>query len=133
MSFTPKSESHAAPKNGETSVGKHRSTHSVSSFTTTASIGFDKYSVEAEALDFEVPMLGPCHVSEILKCNGYEEGQARRHYDHVAKNYEGIYLRLGYPDPKKVAEMVAKYTKDMGLNKDNVRILDLACGTGLVG
>lgn len=84
-------------------------------------------------LDFEVPMLGPSHVSEILKCNGYEAGLAKRHYDHIAINYEGIYLRLGYPDPKKVAQMVAKHTKAMGLNRDTVRILDLACGTGLVG
>lgn len=105
----------------------------MSSFTTNASVGFDKYSMEPSALDFEVPMLGPNHVSEILKCNGFDEGQAKRHYDHIAKNYEGIYLRLGYTDPKKIAAMVTKYAKDMGLNKDNVRILDIACGTGLVG
>lgn len=78
-------------------------------------------------------MLGPVHVNEILKCNGYEEGDAKRHFDHIAKNYEGIYLRLGYPDPKKVAEMVDKYTTIKNLNKDTVRILDLACGTGLIG
>ena len=84
-------------------------------------------------LDFEVPMLGPSHVNEIQKCNGFEPGQAKKHYDHVALNWEAIYLRLGYPDPKKVAEKVDKYAKLRGLNKANCRILDIACGTGLIG
>ena len=48
-------------------------------------------------------------------------------------NYEAIYLRLGYPDPKKVAEKVEKYAQLQGLSKDTCRILDVACGTGLIG
>lgn len=48
-------------------------------------------------------------------------------------NYEAIYLRLGYPDPKKVAEKVDKYAKLKGINKDTCRILDVACGSGLIG
>ena len=78
-------------------------------------------------------MLGPSHVNEILKCNGFEAGEAQRHYDHVALNYEAIYLRLGYPDPKKVVEKVDRYVKRNGLSKDTVKILDVACGTGLIG
>merc|ERR1711907_63902 len=133
FNFMSLSETTSPRSNLKDRAGKHKSSRSLSSMSTTFSIGFDKYANESIPLDFEVPMLGPSHVNEILKCNGYDEGQAKRHFDHVAKNYEGIYLRLGYPDPKKVAEMVAKHTKAMGLSKDNVRILDLACGTGLVG
>lgn len=112
---------------------KHRSTGSVCSVSTDSSLGFDRYATEALPLDFEVPMLGPSHVSEILKCNGFEPGQAKKHYDHVALNWEAIYLRLGYPDPRKVAEKVEKYAKLRGLDKATCKILDVACGTGLIG
>lgn len=78
-------------------------------------------------------MLGPSHINEIQKCNGFEPGEARRHYDHIAINYEAIYLRLGFPDPKKVAEKVEKYAKLNGIDKDTCRILDVACGSGLIG
>lgn len=109
------------------SVGSARSTSSNSSR------GYDKYATEAIPLDFEVPMLGPTHLKEILKCNGFEPGEAKIHYDHVAMNYEAIYLRLGFPDPKKVAEKVNKYAKLRGIDKTKCRILDVACGSGLIG
>jgi len=47
-------------------------------------------------------------------------------------NYEGVYLRAGYPDPWKCAEFVDKLAHEMKLRKD-AEILDFACGTGLVG
>lgn len=78
-------------------------------------------------------MLGPDHVNEIQKANGFDYGDAKRHFDHMSVNYENIYLRLGYPDPMKVAEKCAKYAKLRGLDKDKVRILDIGCGTGLIG
>ena len=34
---------------------------------------------------------------------------AARHYDHICQNYDGIYNRIGYPDPTKVAEMASKH------------------------
>jgi predicted TPR repeat methyltransferase len=40
-----------------------------------------------------------------------------------------MYLRIGYPDPKKVADYAAMFIKD----KSSAKILDFACGTGLVG
>lgn len=55
------------------------------------------------------------------------------HYDTIASNYEGMYLRMGYPDPSKVADMVDKYQEKLGISKENVKILDLGCGTGLIG
>merc|ERR1711959_302435 len=111
----------------------HKSTFSITSHSTSATSAFDKYASPSVALDFNVPMLGPAHVSEILKCNGFESGEAKCHYDHIAVNYEAIYLRLGYPDPMKVAEQVEKYAKLRGLRKDKCRILDVACGSGLIG
>ena len=78
-------------------------------------------------------MLGPSHINEIQKCNGFVPGEAKRHYDHIAMYYEAIYLRLGFPDPKKVAEKVEKYAKLGGIDKDTCRILDVACGSGLIG
>ena len=33
----------------------------------------------------------------------------------------------------KVAEKCANYAKLRGLNKDKLRILDIGCGTGLIG
>ena len=32
-------------------------------------------------------------------CNKYSKAYAQLHYDYVASNYEGMYLRMGYPDP----------------------------------
>ena len=49
------------------------------------------------------------HIKEIEKCNGYAPEMAARHYDHICQNYDGIYNRIGYPDPMKVAEMAVKH------------------------
>ena len=96
------------------------------------SSGFDKYAVPAEVLDFNIDYLTAAHIKEVEKCNGYAKGDAAKHFDHVATNIEAAYLRLGYPDPKKVAEMINKHAKARGLPKD-CKILDLGCGTGLIG
>lgn len=40
-----------------------------------------------------------------------------------------MYLRIGYPDPKMVAEFAAMFVKD----KSSAKVLDFACGTGLIG
>ena len=36
-------------------------------------------------------------------------------------------------DPKENARFVNEITEELGKNKDDVRVLDFACGTGLVG
>lgn len=117
--------------------GKHESNNSIDSGLTKSasnvSLGFDKYAKDAIPLDFEVPMLGPDHVNEISKANGFDYGDAKRHFDHLSTNYESIYLRLGFPDPEKVAEKAEKYAKMRGLSKDTCRVLDIGCGTGLIG
>lgn len=50
----------------------------------------------------------------------------------MAPNYEGALKRAGYPDPQKCADYVDKLAKHFGMTK-NAKILDFACGTGLVG
>jgi predicted TPR repeat methyltransferase len=55
------------------------------------------------------------------------------HFDKIALNYEGMYLKMGYPDPKYVANFVAKFAKKSGQNPQDAKIIDFACGTGLVG
>jgi len=44
-----------------------------------------------------------------------------------------MYLRMGYPDPEYVANFVGKMAKRAKLQPAEAKILDLACGTGLVG
>lgn len=42
-------------------------------------------------------------------------------------------MKMGFPDPKKVGKMVYKCTKKYEQNPANVSVLDMGCGTGLVG
>jgi len=44
-----------------------------------------------------------------------------------------MYLRAGYPDPEYVAKYVDKFAKKSKKDYETCKILDLACGTGLVG
>ena len=48
------------------------------------------------------------HIKQIEKASCFKPGKAKDLYDHLAKNYEGVYSRLGYPDPDKVADMALK-------------------------
>lgn len=51
-------------------------------------------------------------------CNKYKKDYASMHFDYLASNYEGMYLRCGYPDPKYVSNYVIKFAektkKDIG-------------------
>lgn len=44
-----------------------------------------------------------------------------------------MYLRMGYPDPKYVANFATIYAKKNNLNLEEAHVIDFACGTGLVG
>lgn len=44
-------------------------------------------------------------------CNKYKQEMAQAHFDYIAANYEGMYTRMGYPDPEYVANFVAKMAK----------------------
>ena len=103
--------------------------------STTRSVSTDRYAIEAERLDWDVektPELTDKHKKMYDACNKYKKEEAVAHFDFLASNYEGMYLRMGYPDPKYVADYVAKFAKKNKMDS-NAKIMDLACGTGLIG
>lgn len=67
----------------------------------------DPYEKEAPELNWS-GKLDSDHVNQIERASKFKKGFARKHYDYLAKNYEGIYERIGYPDPEKVAEMTLR-------------------------
>ena len=60
-----------------------------------------------QKLDFSGE-LTKAHVSEMELFNKFEQKDLEKHYNRVATNYEGIYLRVGFPDPKKCQEIVSQ-------------------------
>ena len=95
------------------------------------SSGFDQYSQPAKKMDWDVERLTPEHVKLMERCNKYKIIDTKRHYDFISENYEGLYNRAGWPDPEEIATMVKELSK--GQNVGDLRVLDLGCGTGLVG
>lgn len=72
-----------------------------------ASSSMDPYAYEAPDLTWEGE-LSSDHIKQIEKASVFKPGKAQDLYDYLAKNYEGIYQRLAYPDPEKVADMALK-------------------------
>lgn len=97
-----------------------------------SSTGFDPYGDQMIFDWTEGEQLCSEQVRLIETCNGFAEGNAKQHYDFIAPNYEGIFNHLGYPDPEFVAKFAAACAKKLGSGKD-LKVLDMACGTGLVG
>lgn len=73
----------------------------------TQSSGYDRYAEEPEALDWSVKLTEK-HTKIVDTCNKYKKEQCKEHFDHIASNYEGMYLRMGYPDPQMVAKYIGK-------------------------
>jgi predicted TPR repeat methyltransferase len=71
------------------------------------------------------------HKAEFLKHNKYEQANIADHYNELSSNYEGIYLRAGWHDPLKCAEL-AKDVIGEELSS-TAHVIDFGCGTGLVG
>jgi hypothetical protein len=71
-----------------------------------------KYEDDLECLDWSKEVsLTKQHNRVFNVCNKYNKEMARVHFDFIASNYEGMYLRMGYPDPEMVAKQVSKLVK----------------------
>jgi len=70
------------------------------------------YSIEPERLDWKDGcQLNEKHYRMYEMCNKYEAVNTQKHFDWIAPNYEGMYLKMGYPDPEYIAKYVDKYAK----------------------
>eukprot|EP00349_Pseudokeronopsis_sp_Brazil_P004190 CAMPEP_0202965590 /NCGR_PEP_ID=MMETSP1396-20130829/9510_1 /ASSEMBLY_ACC=CAM_ASM_000872 /TAXON_ID= /ORGANISM="Pseudokeronopsis sp., Strain Brazil" /LENGTH=278 /DNA_ID=CAMNT_0049688349 /DNA_START=239 /DNA_END=1075 /DNA_ORIENTATION=- len=74
--------------------------------------------------------LTEAHKAEMLKHKEYKKEHLVEQYNETAENYEQIYLRVGFNDPQKCAELAFEAISE---NKETAKILDVGCGTGLVG
>jgi SAM-dependent methyltransferase len=85
-----------------------------------------------QKLDFSEE-LTDVHKKEMEKHGGFAQDHIVEHYNELAVNYEAIYLLAGFHDPKKCAELTTECFGLVGKEKEEVDILDMGCGTGLVG
>src|SRR5438105_4626610 len=67
---------------------------------------------------------------EMLKHNHYDQSSIVEHYNDASENYERVYLTAGYHDPKRSADLTKEIIGD---NSASAVVLDMGCGTGLVG
>lgn len=104
-----------------------------SNLTVASSTSLNRYAEPNDRLDWSVQYLTDKHVKMYETCNKYKQEQTQAHFDYIAPNYEAMYLRMGYPDPEYVANYVAKMAKKAQLEAGSAKIIDFACGTGLVG
>ena len=126
---------HLEHKHHSMPLSENKLMHSArpSSLLTSGSMLTDRYNKEPQRLDWTVPKLTDEHKRLYFACNKYRKERARTHFDFLAANYEGMYLRMGYPDPKFVASYCAEFAKKRKWTPADAKVLDLACGTGLVG
>ena len=73
------------------------------------------------------------HIKEIEQHLDFDQGNISEHYDKLSANYEEIYTHVGWPDPVENARFVKEISEENKLKFEDVKILDFACGTGLVG
>jgi SAM-dependent methyltransferase len=86
----------------------------------------------SEKMDFSAD-LTDTHKKEMEKHANFSQDNIKDHYDELCSNYEDIYLRAGFHDPKKCAELVSKHFELVSKPKEEIEVLDMGCGTGLVG
>jgi SAM-dependent methyltransferase len=85
-----------------------------------------------QKLDFSQELTDE-HKREMEKHTNFAQDGIVEHYNELAVNYEAIYLKAGFHDPKKCAELTSETYTMLNKEKGDVDILDLGCGTGLVG
>ena len=65
---------------------------------------------------------------EIYELHGnFHQGGIQDQYDKLCESYETVYAAAGWPDPQQVADNIK------ALEIQDPRVLDMGCGTGLVG
>lgn len=67
---------------------------------------------------------------EMLKHGNYSQDKIADQYDELSSHYEEIYLTAGWHDPLKCAELAKEV---LGDKAEASEVLDMGCGTGLVG
>lgn len=70
------------------------------------------------------------HKEEMTKHGNFTQDKIAEHYDELSSHYEQIYLRAGWHDPLKCAELAKECVGDAC---ESAVVLDMGCGTGLVG
>ena len=67
---------------------------------------------------------------KMLQHGDFKQDHIADHYNELSSHYEEVYLTAGYHDPLRCAEL----TKEVfGESAPTASILDMGCGTGLVG
>ena len=86
----------------------------------------------SEKLDFTGELTDE-HKREMEKHANYDKNNIGAFYDELSTNYEDIYLTAGWNDPRINADFVIELYTTTGKPKEEVDVLDLGCGTGLIG
>jgi hypothetical protein len=58
-----------------------------------------------QKMDFKTDKLSEEHIKEMER-HHYDRSKIDQQYNELCHNYEDIYLRVGWPDPKKCADFV---------------------------
>jgi len=74
--------------------------------------------------------LTDAHKAEMEKHGNFTQDHIAEHYNELSSHYEEIYLRAGWHDPLKCAELAKTCVGDAA---ETSVVLDMGCGTGLVG
>lgn len=70
------------------------------------------------------------HRKEMEKHANFDPNHIADHYNELSSYYEQIYLRAGWHDPLKCAELAKECCGD---GSAHALVFDMGCGTGLVG
>ena len=81
-------------------------------------------------LDYQQEMTED-HYKELDKWKSFDHDKIAEQYNGLCTNYDNILNTVGWPDPLKCAEFTEFLCPKDDTSKVNV--LDMGCGTGLVG
>jgi predicted TPR repeat methyltransferase len=69
--------------------------------------------------------------TELLNIVSFDPEKIVDHYNEICEKYEFIYCGAGWPDPFKCSELAESLVSED--KRANYQVLDMGCGTGLVG